>query len=180
MNGNEEPRIYDARAVANELIGMAWAHGKTLTMLQTIKLVYLCEGWMLGIYGRSMIKQKVEAWQYGPVIPELYHSLKQYRGFPIHDRIRKPYSLKRAEYADSFDEEATDIIRQVYDKYAFMTGIQLSALTHTKGSPWHQFSERVSSGLRNVVIPKEIIKAHYKGLMDDARRERGNTDTDAR
>lgn len=180
MKGNEEPRIYDARAVANELISMAWADGKTLTMLQIIKLVYLCDGWMLGIYDRPLIKQEIEAWQYGPVIPDLYQSLKRYGRFPIYERIRRPYSLKRAEYVDSFGDEAADIIQQVYDKYASLTGIQLSSLTHTEGSPWHQLSELVKNGLRHVVIPREIIKAHYKGLLDEARREDGNTDTDAR
>ena len=88
--------------------------------------------------------------------------------------------MKRAEYVDSFDDEAADIIQQVYDKYASLTGIQLWSLTHTEGSPWHQLSELVKSGLRYVVIPREIIKAHYKGLLDEARREGGNTDTDAR
>ena len=165
---------YDARAVANELIGMAWANGKVLYMLQIIKLVYLCDAWMLGLYDRPLIKQDIEAWQYGPVIADLYHSLKLYRNFPIHDKIRKPHILGRGEYDESFDEDAQDIIRQVYEKHEFMTGVQLSALTHRKGSPWHQLSEPVSSGRRNVVIPREIIKAHYKGLLDESRKE-GNT-----
>ena len=38
--------------------------------MHAIKLVYLCHGWMLGIYGRSLIGEPVEAWRYGPVVPE--------------------------------------------------------------------------------------------------------------
>ena len=175
----QKEKSYDARAVANRLIGMAWADGRALDMMQVIKLVYLCDAWMLGIYQRPMVKQEIEVWQYGPVVADVFNSLKRYNGFPVHDKIRKPYIWNRSEYTDSFDDEAADIIEQVYEKYGFMTGVQISALTHEKGSPWHQLSELADNGQRNVAIPREIIKAYYTRLMNEAR-EHGNTRTVAR
>ena len=38
--------------------------------MQVLKLVYYCHAWMLGLYGRPLIRQPIEAWRYGPVVPE--------------------------------------------------------------------------------------------------------------
>ena len=65
-----------ARAVANEFIHLAKADGRSLTPLQLIKLTYIAHGWMLTLYGRPLIVDEVEAWKYGPVIPDLYQATR--------------------------------------------------------------------------------------------------------
>ena len=69
---------HDARSVANEIIRHAHDDGKSVTHLQVQKLVYYCHAWMLGLYGEPLLKQPVEAWEYGPVIRAIYDSLRQY------------------------------------------------------------------------------------------------------
>ena len=89
---------HDARAVANNLIEMS-GEGP-LTPLQIIKLTYICHGWMLGLYGRPLVKQNVKAWTYGPVIPDVYRALKTYRANPVTPRIPIP--------PEEFDERESD------------------------------------------------------------------------
>src|SRR5713226_3390078 len=67
-----------SRVVANELIRLASEDGKSLTPLQIIKLTYIAHGWMLGLYQRPLVVDQIEAWKYGPVIPDLYHAMKDY------------------------------------------------------------------------------------------------------
>jgi len=44
--------MHSSITIANQLIKLAEAEGKTLTPMQLIKLVYLCHAWMLGLYGQ--------------------------------------------------------------------------------------------------------------------------------
>lgn len=41
---------------------------------------------MLGLYGVPLIRDDVQAWKYGPVIPQVYHAgaVKDYRGRPVY------------------------------------------------------------------------------------------------
>ena len=140
---------HDARTVANNLIEMS---GKgPLAPLQIIKLA--CHGWMLGLYGRPLVKQRVKAWMYGPVIPDVYRALKTYRANPVTSRIRIP--------PEEFDERESDLIKQVHEQYGILTGVQLSRLTHAPETPWHEVW--YGSG-RNSTIPNRLIQNHYREL----------------
>ena len=62
--------MYDSRTVANEFLKLADKDNDTLTPMQLLKLVFIAHGWCLGLLGRHLIKDSIEAWQYGPVIPK--------------------------------------------------------------------------------------------------------------
>ena len=149
----------NARAVANEFIRLAEAEGKSLTPLQLIKLVYVAHGWMLALYQRPLITDRIEAWKYGPVIPDLYQSLKSYGAGNVTETIREP--LRSA----ALDDQERDLIRQVYQRYGKKTGVQLSELTHRPGTPWHRTWEPDSMGLG---ISNDLIAEHYRRLVDAA------------
>ena len=148
---------HDARAVANSLIERSQEVGHLLTPLQIMKLVYFCHGWMLGLYKRPLIKQTVQAWQYGPVVAELYHDLKQYGGDPVQDKINV------AE--ERFDELEADLIDQVYSKYGQLSGIELSRLTHAPETPWYQVWSQKG---KYSAIPNSWIQEHYAEKAGDA------------
>lgn len=137
--------------VAGRLIELAKADDNTLTPMQIIKLDYLCHGWMLGLYHRPLIKENVEAWQYGPVIPELYAEVKKFRSSPV--------DIEPATDGEPFDSGQEDIIKQVYDVYGHFTGIQLSALTHAEGTPWYKTWNNGQG--RNNVISNDLIEEHF-------------------
>ncbi len=143
---------HDARSIANRLIDAGCAAGKPLTPLQIIKLVYFCHGWMLGLYGRPLSKQMIQAWLYGPVIPGVYHGLKKFGGEPVEIKIDVPGE------ESEFDELEADLIDQVYNMYGKLSGVRLSQLTHASGTPWHEVWTREG---QNSVISNELIKKHY-------------------
>ena len=45
-------------------------------VMKVLKLVYISHGFHLALTNDPLIKENVMAWQYGPVIPELYFQLK--------------------------------------------------------------------------------------------------------
>ena len=149
---------HDARSVANEIIRHAQDDGKSVTHLQVQKLVYYCHAWMLGLYGEPLLKQPVEAWEYGPVIRDLLVSLRQYGRGPVTQMIDYP-----AERGERFDERQEDMIRQVWEKYGHLSGGRLSEMTHRVGSPWYRVWHRAwfSRWAKSPTIPNERIREYY-------------------
>ena len=141
---------HDARAVANRLIDLAEEDGNQLTNLQVIKLVYFCHAWMLGLYERPLIEQPIEAWRFGPVIRDVYQSFKKYRGEPIRANARVPEA--------NLDDKEEDLVRQVYSKYGYLSGIRLSEFTHEEGTPWDKVWKRNG---QDSIIPRSLMKEYY-------------------
>lgn len=130
---------------------------RSLTPMQVIKLVYLCHGWMLGLHGRRLINEDVEAWRYGPVIRELYDAVKRFRSEPVVGPIADAQAVAK------FDADEKSVMDQVFDIYGQYNGIQLSKLTHAKGTPWSEI-RRTSDKSGWEVIPNAMIEEHFREL----------------
>ena len=55
----------------------------TLTHLQMQKMLYIAHMYYLGINNQPLVDGYFEAWDYGPVHPDLYHYMKRYGADPI-------------------------------------------------------------------------------------------------
>ncbi|MGU9952040.1 MAG: Panacea domain-containing protein [Gammaproteobacteria bacterium WSBS_2016_MAG_OTU1] len=137
---------------------MAQEQGETLlTMMKLLKYVYFAHGWTLGYLKQPLICHNVEAWKYGPVVPEIYHS---YIGgtFLIRGKfINKP---NKEPYRTELSSNEETIIRNVYRDYSKLTSLQLSGITHRPDAPWSKYD-----GKFYAVIPNEEIQAYYENLI---------------
>lgn len=158
----EKAMSHDARAVANEMITRGIENENPLTPLQIIKLTYLCQAWMLGMFGNKIFEQKVEAWEYGPVIADVYHSVKHFVNQPIDETM--------PAYPARFNDAETHILNEVYRVYGKRSGGALSGHTHKPGTPWHQTKEENPTD-RRVEISPERIEEYYKGIIRESKRE---------
>ena len=150
------------------------------TPLQINKLVFFSHGWMLGIHGRSLIKEDVEAWKYGPVIPAIYHTFKRYGSESV--KPDEYFSMSdgnldcvKDALNKMFDEKDKDIMDQVIDLYGPLSGARMIAITHADGSPW---STCYDSSLSYIKIPNGTIESYYKGELKK-RGQYGNGDSPA-
>lgn len=150
---------YDAATVANRFIELADGEGKALTPMQIVKLAYIAHGFSLGLYGRSLIDEPVQAWKYGPVIPSLYRRTKRYGRAPVTEPV-KPRSIFRSQ--EELDERDRAVIDEVYKKYGAFTGPQLSYLTHRRGTPWAQTYDPDVYGSD---IDNALIQMHYATIL---------------
>lgn len=146
----------DARVVANRFLQLARPEGRPLTPMQLLKLVYIAHGWMLGLNNRPLVDQQIEAWQYGPVIRDLYNATRGYGRSPVAADVWAP--------AGGLDPQEDDMVRQVYGLYSGMSGPQLSNITHMQGTPWQRTYEPGSFG---DVIPNPLIAEHYRRLKQE-------------
>lgn len=149
--------MYDSRAIANRLLQLAHAAGQPLTPMQVLKLVYICHGWMLGLYDRRLIRDEVQAWRWGPVIPQLYNAMRNYKNQPVTAPI--------AAAGVDISRQASNLIRDVFEEYGHLEGMTLSRLTHAPGTPW---AETYKPGAFGTVIPTKLIRDHYAELAAEA------------
>ena len=145
-------------AVANHFVELADSRGDTLTPMQLLKLVYIAHGWMLGLHGRPLIRDEIQAWQYGPVIPKLYNALKSYRSNPV---IRPLKSLEAQD--GDFDAAEREVIAQVFDLYGGYSGPDLSRITHADNTPWTKTYVPAAFG---TIISNDLIEDHYRKLSE--------------
>lgn len=153
--------------VANEFINLARKDGRYFTPMQLLKLVYIAHGWMFGFFNKPLIDDDIEAWKYGPVIPNLYQAVKKYGNRPIDEAISLPL-WERIQGQQSLDEEEQKVVKFVYKKYGHFDGIQLSMLTHQNDTPWSEVFDPYSWGDR---ISNNVIHRYYKNLHSELVKE---------
>ena len=146
-----------ARAVANEFLRLAEEDGRALTPLQIIKLVYIAHGWMLALYQRPLITDRIEAWKYGPVIPQLYHDMKGYGASSVAGWLPEAFPKPKP-----LDPQETDLICQVYKIYGKVPAGKLSAMTHEPGSPWSHVTSNGLSKEPFLKIENDLIKEYFR------------------
>ena len=146
----------DARTVANQFIALANEQGRDLTSMQLLKLVYIAHGYSLAVRDLALIENEIEAWKYGPVIPDLYHKIKHCGSGPVS-------TIRRYDVGE-LDEGEKELIEAVYEAYKGFDGISLSNLTHQRGTPWYSVyrNDRLS-----IPIPNDLIQQHYNEIVAD-------------
>ena len=119
-----------------------------MTNLGLQKLVYLAHMYHSGRTGSELVNEEFEAWDYGPVVPQLYHKVKAFGSNPIRDIF--PEIPLRAQDRSSVDK----IWLELRDK----TPGQLVAITHDPRYAWYK---NYRPKLNNV-IPQEDILDEYR------------------
>lgn len=161
---------YTSKQVANEFLELAKNDGKQLTPMQLQKLVYFAYGWYMAITGERLLDERVEAWQWGPVIPSLYSEFRRYGSEPITapageayvengQIVIRPHRLNSGDPAR--DILARQIIARVWQVYGRYSASQLSSMTHAENSPWSQVYDK---DVRNTDIPDNVIKEYFERL----------------
>jgi uncharacterized phage-associated protein len=125
--------------------------GWSLSNLELQKIAYMAEMIYLGrTGGRRLINEDFEAWDNGPVVPELYHKAKAFGSRPVRDVFTAP------ELAPGTPE-----YQAVLDAYNLLRDRnpgQLVAMTHRRTGAW---ASRYTPGVKGVKIPKQLMLEEY-------------------
>ncbi len=127
---------------------------KSVSIMKLIKLAYISHGWHLAIYDRPLFFNRIEAWQYGPVIPDLYYASKYHGNGRMLDNVFCDYELP--------NDNTTEFLETCYKYYGGLSPLALSSLTHKEGTPWEDVYKE---GERGTEISNEVIKKYYKNRM---------------
>lgn len=154
--------MLNSEAVANYFIQKSFDKGVSLSPMKLLKLVYIAHGWHRGYFSTNLINDAVQAWRYGPVIPDLYRKLKHF-GRRAIDAPIEGYGIAGDSQNPVPEDRTLALLDRVWDIYSQYGGVELSAMTHQSGTPWDQIWK--SSGgedYRGAIIPNELIEQHYK------------------
>ena len=167
----------NALSVANYFIDLAAKEHKPIHLLGLVKRVYIAHGFALALLGHGLLDErfdKVEAWKYGPVIPSVYHSFKQYKLNPITEKTvvmewdeRRNAPKFKAPVLD--DKDSRKIVEIVWKRYHDYSDNELVTLTHIKGTPWDLCFIKDE----NVIIPDILTEDYYKRLIERVAKKNG-------
>ncbi len=155
---------YDARQIANEILKIADEEGIQIGLMKLLKLIFFAHGWNLAIHGRPLIKQAVNAWQYGPVVNDVYFGFRKQ-----HVTDLTPLKLRNGQ---EIDQDTRKIISDTLRTYGHEAPFILSDLTHIEGGPW---DETIRTRGRGKKIPNELIKRHFDNKLRLAQENEQRT-----
>lgn len=141
--------MYDARQIANWFVERARQDSQTLSIMSILKLVYIAHGWHLEMRNSPLIRNKIEAWKHGPVIPDVYNAFRR-QGIDIQDVV----PVSGAEIS-AYDEH---LLEEIYRLYGHLPATRLSEMTHEPGGPWDTATKMWGWF---APIPNELIQPHY-------------------
>ncbi|WP_330444235.1 Panacea domain-containing protein [Flavobacterium sp. C4GT6] len=148
---------YNCFDIADFFTKLAKEEGQGIDPMKLLKLTYIAHGWYLGITGKPLFHNQIQAWKYGSVIPDLYFPIKIFGKNNVDPYIFKLYTKNK------LSKEDKDFLKKIWNNYKDFSGLQLSALTHEEGSPWSQ----VWDGNHNAIIENSIIKDYYEHKLND-------------
>lgn len=124
------------------------------TNLEIQKTLYVAHMVLLGRSNgkQALITESFQAWDYGPVLPLVYHKAKIFGNSPVQD-IFQIYNC------DTSGSEAEKIIEETVSMLSGKSPGQLVAITHWEKGAW---AKHYRPGAKDVVIPNEDILEEYR------------------
>jgi uncharacterized phage-associated protein len=136
--------------------------GWRLSNLPLQKILYLSQVEYAGLnHGDRLVDTTFEAWDYGPVSPDLYHKLKMFGSEPIQDVFFNALRLRD-------DSERKRILDDVCGRYLAVRPGKLINLTHWEGGAW---AKKYEPGIRNIIITDGDIEGEYRNRSTAYARE---------
>lgn len=155
---------YKADAIANEFLNDRLE--EDITPMKIQKLVYYAHAWSLALFDEPLISDRIEAWEYGPVVPALYSEFREFRNQPIRRLACELDFENLREVPDRIDPEddrTKQLVDRIWQKLGHFTATQLSNLTHSPNEPWFQIPKK-RPGL---AIPDALIQKCFKKMIEE-------------
>lgn len=154
--------MYNVLDICRYVINYSNSNSNGISNLKLQKILYFIQAYFLSETKKPCFSDRIEAWNFGPVVPKAYHEFKQYGASNI------PYITNYIEYSSNNLWSATsktfnsDIILEndkkrinfVLDTFANYSATDLVDLTHNQ-APW---KEAYAHGQNTEITISEIRK----------------------
>lgn len=139
--------MYKARSIARYIIQRCNEQNKAISNLKLQKMLYFVQAEFLVAKGQPCFADKIEAWDFGPVVPEVYREYKIFgsANIPVIGRWLYPTSL-------SADDRK--LVDGIIDECAQYSASDLVEITHNQ-SPW---MDAYIPGRNQEILPQSIKK----------------------
>jgi len=144
--------MVSARNVTDYLLSLCEPEaGDTISNLKMQKLLYYAQGFHLAIYNEPLFPEKVLAWQYGPIVEEIYYEYSEFSD----GSIPKPRRINQKALSD----EEKNFLREIYQVYGQYSALRLMQLTHSE-PPWN--TTKIGEE-----IPIAKMRKYFKSLIQN-------------
>ncbi|MCI5534676.1 MAG: DUF4065 domain-containing protein [Firmicutes bacterium] len=138
---------YSAYEIAKYVVTKCTEDNSPISNLQLQKILYFLQIEFLRNRGEQLFVDDFEAWQFGPVVPDVYY---KFCGFGAM-KIRMHYDCEI-----DFDDNTKTIIDSIVEKKRILNPWDLVDDTHMEGKAWDTIF-RDGQG-NHQIIPKEMIR----------------------
>lgn len=161
--------MYTALDVAMHVVNYINDQGGTVSNLKLQKLLYFVQGFFLILRDRPCFADDVEAWDFGPAIPEVYFEFREYGSssipsidsvtrLSVFDDFWEDMEIEDVPYEDKIVETDARLIHKIVDAFRKYSASSLVTITH-KHTPWINAH---NIGGKHNIISKESITKYFK------------------
>lgn len=127
-----------------------------LTNLAMQKLSYIAHMLRLGTTEVPLVHGQFQAWDLGPVHPQLYHAASRFGSKPVQSNVFQ--SVRSVQ-----EQNILSLIDDVVDALSDSTP-RLVAITHWDKGAW---AKHYIPGVKGIVIPDSDILQEYKDRLNE-------------
>ena len=139
--------MYNAIQIADYAVAHCIDTEHPISNLQLNKILYFIQKHFLSKNSKGLFEEDFEAWQFGPVVPDVYYKYCSFGGMRI---LTKPQQL-----IDIEETKKKEIIKITNEK-SILNPWELVSETHKKGSAWDIIYNNGQGNHK--IIPKKLIK----------------------
>lgn len=155
---------YPASVIAYAFVKKGMQEKLPVTQMKLQKMVFFAHGVYMALNnGDPLIQEEFQAWQFGPVIPNIYYEYKTFGNQPIICDSKYSSDENKNLQDDELAMRAIDYTWQVTKNLSAYT---LSNWTHIKGSPWEV---TYVPGFSSIPIDNILIAKYFKKMFETAQ-----------
>jgi len=159
--------VYNVLDVSRYIINYCNEKDYNLSNLKLQKILYFIQAYYLSKTEAKepCFKEKIEAWDFGPVVPVAYHEFKRFGSTNIpkittYIEIDENdfWQSKVVEYSDEVLEDSDkELINKLVDNFSKFSTTRLVQITHNQ-SPWINAYQQLDKE-----ITVEAIRSYFNG-----------------
>lgn len=161
--------MISALDVARYIINYSNEKNYSISNLKLQKLLYFVQAYYLSFTSshEPCFSEEIEAWDFGPVVPSVYHEFKSFGGGDIPpvtsyyklESENNFWSIREVPYnSNCISKRDKEIINDIIDKFSAYSASELVQITHNQ-APW----KNAYIPQRNAIITKDTIRGYFNG-----------------
>lgn len=157
--------------IANYIIQYCNDQGYEINNLKLQKILYFLQARFLFETNQLCFLDTIEKWQYGPVVPNVYHEFKSFGAYSISNDgiVNEIISLRGSnsgklevniEVYDSASINGRDRIENTVDALNSYSAFELVDLTH-KHLIWKNFEKDINAGVQHISYTNDELREYF-------------------
>jgi len=121
-----------------------------ITNLKLQKVLYFAQAYYLAKIGKPLFSDNIEAWEYGPVVPEVYEKFRSHGSD----------SIICEEDKSSLSEDDKETLKKVWGTFGGYSASRLVDIAHAH-TPWKEAYQTSTK-----IISRQTLKEYYTPLLN--------------